>query len=120
MAHRFLKRLSRQTFRQHRKNEQDDRAEKSNRAEPGMEEKAQAQIERELGQIEQRGRTNSGQEAPNGIEIAQGLQPFGAGAPLERKRHQDAEHAMRQLGIQGRADSGEEALAKKVEHPLQA
>ena len=87
--------------------------------EPGMEQKAEPEIERQPGQVEERGRADARQEASHRVEVPQRLQALRAGAALQRQGDDDVEDAGGQLGVEGRPDPGEQALAQEIEHALQ-
>lgn len=107
----------RQHFGQKREHDQDCRAGHQRPAEIGMQHEAQRAIERDPGQIEQRGRPQPGQKATDAVEIARQLAAARSAPQLSAK--DGAEHRSAELTVELDTDTAQNALAQPVEHTEQ-
>src|SRR3954468_15662991 len=88
-------------------------------ADPRVEEKADADIERHPGQVEEGGRPSSGEEAADLIEIAQGLLAIALVAGVEGEADYEAEHPPAQGMVKGGTDADQDAATDEIERALE-
>ena len=83
-----------------------------------MERKADRQIERQPGQIEERTGSHAAEERADVVEIAQRLQALVAVAGHQRQAHDGVEHTGVDGLVERGSDTAEDATAEQVETAL--
>ena len=101
-----------------RQRHQDDGADQSGDAEQPVKRKADRQIERQPGQIEERARPHAAEKRADIVEIAQRLQALVAAADHQRQAHHGVEHAGVEGLVERGSDAAEDATADQVEAAL--
>ena len=84
-------------------------------ADPGMEQKAQPDIERHPGQIEQCGESDAGHEGPQGLDVPKRLHAVRRLAGAQSRLQHDVERPVADLLVPGAPDARENAGAQA--HP---
>jgi hypothetical protein len=79
---------------------------------------ADGDVERNPGQVEQRGRPQAGEERADGIEIAHRLQALAAGPCPQRQPHDDVVDARAQPAIKLIADAHQQSTARNLQQGL--
>ena len=115
---RLFRRLAGQILGEHRQRDQDDRADQRGDADQRMKGKADDEVERHPGQIEQRDRAETGQERAYAVEIAQRLQAVVALSHLQRQPHDRIVDPAAERLIEAGADPNQDASADQVENGL--
>ena len=116
--HGLAGRRARHEFGDQRQRHQNDGADQRGHAEQPVERKADRQIERQPGQIEERARSHAAEERADVVEIAQRLQALVAVADQQRQSHDGVEHAGVDGLVERGADAAEDAPAEQVENAL--
>jgi hypothetical protein len=119
MLDRRFRRPAREDIRKQRQANEEERPDERGDPDPGMEEEADANVERHPRQIEEGGRADAGEKAPHLVETARGLQAVAAGPRFEWKTHQHVEDATSKRTIKISSDAHEHAGADEIEHALE-
>ena len=114
-AGRGPRRLARHGLGQHGDDAENDGAEQRRKPDVGMEQKADHEIDRQPGQVEQRGWPDARQERSDAVEIAQRLQPVIAVADLQRQTHDRLVNPAAERLVEAAADTHQDAAADQIE-----
>ena len=113
-----LCRSARPGFREDRNADEHQRAGQRGDADPEVEEKANAQIDRHPGQIEQRSRPAARQEAADLVEVPHRLQAVAIGPGLQRQANERVEYANAEPFIKVPADPHADPASDQIEPTL--
>ena len=115
---RLARRPARHVFGGQGEADEDDGADQRGKADHDMEGKADRQIKRQPGQIEESAGPEAAQERADVVEVAQRLQAFVAAADDQRQTDHGFEHPAIERFIERRADPSEDSSAQQVKHAL--
>ena len=107
-----------QHFGQQGQRDEDDRAADCGKPDIGMEQKADAEVDRQPRQVEQSDRAGAGEEAAYGVEVADRLRAFAPDAERERQADDGVIDAQAQRFVEAVADADQDPAADSVDDAL--
>jgi hypothetical protein len=107
-----------QHFGQQGQRDEDDRAADRGKPDIGMEQKADAEVDRQPRQVEQSDRAGAGEEAADGVKVADRLRAFAPDAERERQADDGVIDAQAQRFVEAVADADQDPAADSVDDAL--